>query len=190
MNYTIELTKWEKMMVDYGFFHQKMINLSTHFIGVPIIVASVFIPLSWWSLFSFEVGGMVIPITLAPVIATAVAAYYFSLDKKLGGLSVPFIIGLLFVSHQVSVMGISISGTWAAIGFFGGFALQFIGHGLEGKNPALIAYNPIVAMITSPLFVIAEFGARIGIQKELFQKVWGEIDRLEARSNSNIDLDS
>lgn len=68
----------------------------------------------------------------------------------------------------------------AAGGFFGGFALQFIGHGLEGKKPALMAYNPLVAMVTSPLFVIAELGVVFGIGKELFDKVNAEIRMAQA----------
>ena len=179
MNYTIDLTRWEKMMVDYGFYHQKTLNLITHFIGVPIIVASVLVPLTWLNFFNVGWAGSTLPVNLALVASIALALFYVSLDRKLGLLSIPFIIALLFVANHVGSWSMLQGGIYAAIGFFGGFALQFIGHGIEGKKPALLAYNPIIAMISSPLFVVAEFGQAIGVRRELFKKVNDEIKRLE-----------
>jgi uncharacterized membrane protein YGL010W len=179
MQYSTKLSRWEKMMVDYGFFHQSAFNLATHFIGVPIIVASVLVPLSWLNFFSIHPGPIDLPVNLALLAAMALGVYYISLDKILGWLSIPILLILWLLAAKTATYGIPASASWAAIGFFGGFALQFIGHGVEGKKPALTAYNPIVAMITSPLFVVAELAVRIGIRKEMFAKVHAEIRQLE-----------
>lgn len=170
-----QLSKWELMMADYGYFHQNKTNLLTHFIGVPVIVASILLPFTWVKFFDFSIGGFTTSINMAYVVATALIIFYISLDKKLGLAAIPFTLILLLIATFVG--DFQTSGIMALIGFFGGFALQFIGHAIEGKKPALMAYNPIVAMVTSPLFVVAEFCEIVGIRKELFKTVNAEVKR-------------
>ncbi len=174
---TRTLTKWEKMMADYGYFHQDKTNLITHFIGVPIIVASFFVPFTWIKFFDITIGGFETSFNLAYILGMASLVFYFSLDRKLASVAVPFTFFLLLVATYVGTLGYKTAGIMAAIGFFGGFALQFIGHAIEGKKPALIAYNPIIAMITSPLFVVAELCEKVGIRKELFNTVQEEVEK-------------
>ena len=179
MNTNNKLTKWEQMMVDYGFFHQEKFNIMTHLIGVPIILVSFFIPFTWIQFANVELLGLTLPLNVATLMIAAVASLYISLDKTLGRISVPALIIILFISTQLGQLSMSLGGTIAAIGFVGGFIFQFIGHGIEGKKPALTAYNPIVAMISSPLFVVAEYAKPFGVHKELWIKVNNEIERLE-----------
>jgi uncharacterized membrane protein YGL010W len=173
------LTKWEKMMVDYGFFHQDKLNLITHLIGVPIIVASFFVPFTWLAFAKVTVWGVLIPINAALFLAIATALYYISLDRILGYLSIPFLIICVTVATQVGTLGFQKAGIIALIGFVGGFIFQFIGHAIEGKKPALIAYNPIVAIISSPLFVVAEYARPFGVHQLLWKKAEAVIQEME-----------
>jgi uncharacterized membrane protein YGL010W len=176
------LTKWEKMMVDYGFFHQDKRNLITHLIGVPIIVASFFVPFTWLSIGHYTLAGMVLPFNLALLLAIATAIFYISLDKKLGLLSIPFLLICVMAATQIGTLGFQKGGMIAAIGFVGGFIFQFIGHAIEGKKPALLAYNPIVAMISSPLFVVAEYARPFGVHQLLWKKAEEVIQEMEAET--------
>jgi uncharacterized membrane protein YGL010W len=176
------LTKWEKMMVDYGFFHQDKRNLITHLIGVPIIVASFFVPFTWLSITNISVWGVLVPLNAALLLAIATALYYISLDRILGYLSIPFLVICVTIATQIGTLGYQKAGIIALVGFVGGFIFQFIGHAIEGKKPALIAYNPIVAMISSPLFVVAEYARPFGVHQSLWKKAEAVIQEMEAET--------
>lgn len=173
------LTKWEKMMVDYGFFHQDKFNILTHLIFVPVIVASVMIPLCFLQFADVQILGYQMPLNVGLIATVALAVFYISLDKQLGLLSIPMLFLALFVATQVALLPISKASIVAAIGFFGGFAFQFIGHAYEGKKPALTAYNPIVAMLSSPLFVVAEYAKPFGVHEALWKKTAQVIAEME-----------
>ncbi|MEZ5007859.1 MAG: Mpo1-like protein [Chitinophagales bacterium] len=179
MKTTNQLTKWEQMMVDYGFFHQDKFNILTHLIFVPVILASVLVPLTFLKFANLEVSGFLVPLNAGLLAVIALSIFYISLDKVLGWLSVPMLVLALLVATQTSTLGFQTAGVYALIGFFGGFGVQFIGHAVEGKKPALTAYNPIVAMISSPLFVVAEYAKPFGVHKDLWEKAHKEIQRME-----------
>ena len=69
----------EDEMSFYAAYHQDARNKATHFIGVPAIMLSLFIPLAW---IRIEVGG--VTLTAAMLFAAVVMAYYFILDVPLG----------------------------------------------------------------------------------------------------------
>ncbi|MCP4121420.1 MAG: DUF962 domain-containing protein [Bacteroidetes bacterium] len=174
------LSKWERMMVSYGFYHQKLANLFTHFIGVPIILGSVFIPLTWLSLNPFIIGGTVISLNAAWIVALLLLLYYATLDRQLAMLAVPFMLLLLISANSIGELGTKTAGITALCGFFGGYLLQFMGHALEGKRPALAGGNPVGAMLTAPLFIIAEVVFRFGFRSSLLDKMNREIETLES----------
>lgn len=162
------LTRWEKMMVDYGAVHQNKVNLVTHYIGVPIILASFMVPFTWVSL--GDANGF-ISLNAALLVALAFAFFYISLDRILGLISLPFLILCLIAANKIGAMGIETGGIIAAIGFFGGYIFQFIGHAIEGKKPALLVFNPLLAAVTAPLFVVAEYVRPLGVHRALWTKV-------------------
>jgi len=57
----------EQQMGFYAAYHQDTRNKATHFVGVPAIMLSLFIPLAWLRI---ELGG--VPITAAMLFAAAV----------------------------------------------------------------------------------------------------------------------
>src|SRR5258707_2652439 len=82
----------EDQMSFYAAYHQDARNKATHFIGVPVIVLSLFIPLAWLRV---EVGG--ITLTAAMIFAGAGLIYYFMLDVALGLGMVVFNAALLWL---------------------------------------------------------------------------------------------
>lgn len=179
------LTRWERMMVEYGFYHQSSVNMVMHFIGIPVIFCSVLIPLSWITFASFHFGGVHFEPCAAWLAVLLIFGFYYSLDKQLAMLSIAFMLPALLIAKELSALGIRTSAIIAAAGFFGGYALQFAGHALEGKKPALAAGNPLRAMLTAPLFVVAEVASKFGFREEMFNRVQQEITGLEAAALKN-----
>ena len=84
-----------------------------------------------------------------------------------------FLVGALLVAQAAAALGsypLSVSGTIAAIGFFGGYAVQFAGHAVEKSMPVLVKH-PIQANIAAPFFVIVEVFGLLGLRKQLFEDV-------------------
>src|SRR5580765_8043124 len=90
----------EDQMAFYAAYHQDARNKATHFIGVPIIVLSLFIPLSWLRV---DFGG--VPVTAAMVFAAAVLLYYFFLDFALGTAMLVLNASLLWAGHAIAGLG-------------------------------------------------------------------------------------
>ena len=72
---------------EYAAFHKTRGNQACHYVGIPLIVLTLFTMLTRVEL--VEVGGW--SVTLAEVIMLAVVAYYLTLDVPLGLLSAPTI---------------------------------------------------------------------------------------------------
>jgi uncharacterized membrane protein YGL010W len=167
------MNQWERMMVFYGQAHRNPINIAIHMVGVPIIVGSVFIAAAW---LQFEVGGLTVHGSW--IAALLGLTYYFTLDRFFALAIAPLLVILVLGANELAELPFQESAIWSAGGFFGGYAAQFIGHAIEGRKPSLFQ-NPVLAMITAPLFVVAEFLALLGMRKDLFAKVKTEIERLD-----------
>ena len=99
----------EEQMSVYAAYHQDARNKATHFIGVPAIILSLFIPLAW---IRFDAGGMTI--TAAMVFAAVVVLYYFFLDVPLA-LAMLVITGILvWAGHQIAALGTMQGWIWFA----------------------------------------------------------------------------
>src|SRR2546428_13039383 len=65
----------EEQMAFYAAYHQDARNKATHFVGVPAIMLSLFIPLAWLRI---ELGG--VAISAAMLFAAAGLPFYFPPD--------------------------------------------------------------------------------------------------------------
>jgi uncharacterized membrane protein YGL010W len=68
----------------------------------------------------------------------------------------------------------AVSGTVAAIAFFGGYAAQFVGHAIEKSMPVLVKH-PIQANLAAPFFTVVEMFKILGLRDELFNEVQRQI---------------
>lgn len=137
-----------EILKSYGDYHRNAMNKLTHIIGVPMIVLAIMIPLNWIFL-------------LWPVIVMT-CFYYLHLSRRLGAiLLVSFVLMGLFadhIAHNPDLQG------WILflVLFIGGWIIQFIGHGFEGKKPAFL--DNILQMLSAPLFVTYEILSFLGIK--------------------------
>jgi uncharacterized membrane protein YGL010W len=161
----------EDQMAFYAAYHQDARNKATHFIGVPIIVLSLFIPLSWLRV---DVGA--VTITAAMIFAGTVLMYYFFLDLALGAGMLALNAVLLWLAQAIADQGTLQGWIWFAVLFIGGWILQLVGHVFEGRKPALA--DNLFQIFVAPIFLCAELFFALGYKPKLHAAVQERARRL------------
>jgi uncharacterized membrane protein YGL010W len=171
LNYSEIMKTLEDQMSTYAAYHQDARNKATHFVGVPVIVLSLMIPLAW---LRYE------GITAAMVITAALLAYYLILDVGLG-LAMCVVMGaLLWVGQMIADQGALAGWIWFGALFVGGWILQLVGHVFEGRKPALA--DNLFQIFVAPIFLCAEVFFALGYKPRLHAAV--EERALRARTAS------
>ena len=166
----------EQQMATYAAYHQDARNKATHFIGVPVIVLALFIPLAWLRI---ELGG--VAISAALLVAVAVLAYYFILDVPLA-LAMAVVFALLaWLGDSIAMLGRAAGWTWFALLFVGGWILQLVGHVYEGRRPALT--DNLFQIFVAPIFLAAEVFFALGYKPALHAAVQERARRMRAAAS-------
>ena len=151
-------------MAIYAAYHRDPRNKATHFVGVPLIMLALLIPLSWpgIDLFGFKA-------TAAMLLAAALLAYYFVLDVALA-LAMLVVLGvLIWLAELIAAGGAARAWTWFGALFVGGWILQLVGHVFEGRRPALV--DNLFQIFVAPIFLCAEIFFALGYRPRLKQAV-------------------
>src|SRR5207237_4392458 len=154
----------EDQMATYAAYHQDARNKATHFIGVPVIVLSLFIPLAWLRL---DIGG--VAISAAMLFAAAVLLYYFLLDVPMALAMLAVFAVLAWLGERIAMLGAAQGWTWFAVLFIGGWILQLVGHVYEGRRPALA--DNLFQIFVAPIFLCAEIFFAFGYKPDLQSSV-------------------
>ena len=158
----------EDQMSFYAAYHQDGRNKASHFIGVPMIMLSLFIPLAW---IRVDAGG--VPLTAAMLFAGTVMVYYFLLDIPLAIAMLGVSVLLVWVGHQIAALGAAQGWAWFAVLFVGGWIIQLVGHVFEGRKPALA--DNLFQIFVAPIFLAAEIffalGYKPGLQHAVQERV-------------------
>jgi uncharacterized membrane protein YGL010W len=154
----------EDQMSFYAAYHQDGRNKATHFIGVPAIMLSLFIPLSW---IRFEAVG--VTLTAAMLFAAIVLIYYFVLDVPLALAMLVVTALLVFLGQKLADLGTAQGWAWFAVLFVGGWILQLVGHVFEGRKPALA--DNLFQIFVAPIFLVAEVFFALGYKPELHKRM-------------------
>jgi uncharacterized membrane protein YGL010W len=154
----------EDQMAFYAAYHQDGRNKASHFIGVPMIILSLFIPLAWLRL---DIGG--VPVTSAMLFAGVVLAYYFVLDVPLALAMLAVNALLIWAGHQIAGLGAVQGWAWFAVLFVGGWIIQLLGHVFEGRKPALA--DNLFQIFVAPIFLAAEVFFALGYKPGLHHAV-------------------
>src|SRR5688572_27957382 len=102
-------------MAFYAVYHCVARTKATHFVGVPAIMLSLFIPLAW---IRFDAGG--ITLTAAMLLGAAVLISYFLLDVPLA-MPLQVVTGVLVcVGEKIAALGSVPGWSWFALLFVGG----------------------------------------------------------------------
>jgi uncharacterized membrane protein YGL010W len=150
-----------EQMIAYGAYHQDWRNKITHFLGVPLVTFSLFLFLSW---FRFVAAGDA-PFTAATIFYLVVAVYYLCLDWRIALLQAPFSLALLWLADRVALWPFPESLLVFAATFIGGWVIQLLGHGIEGRRPALA--DNFLQIFNAPLFLTSEAALFFGYRPDL-----------------------
>ncbi|MGH6612307.1 MAG: DUF962 domain-containing protein [Burkholderiaceae bacterium] len=164
----------EEQMSVYLRYHRNPKNRLTHFVGVPLIMFSLFVLLA---LLRVVIGGF--SISAATVLAVAVLIYYFRLDAVLAAAMTLFVVVLLVAAHGVASEGTRPALVMFAATFIGGWALQLLGHVFEGKRPALM--DNLFQIFIAPIFLMAEVFFAFGYKRDVAERM----QQLAARSETS-----
>jgi uncharacterized membrane protein YGL010W len=154
----------EQQMAFYSASHRNPWNRATHFIGVPIIIFAILIPMAWLRVpfAGFELTG-------ALLFVAAVLFYYFVLDVPLALAMTAFIFPLLYaadwVARQSWIIGLSVF----CITFVTGWIVQLVGHVCEGRKPALT--DNLFQIFVAPIFLTAEVAFALGLRRDTRRRV-------------------
>jgi uncharacterized membrane protein YGL010W len=160
------------MLTGYASAHQHPFNIAVHLVGIPVIMLGVFIVLSWAST---EVPGMTINLAYAATLGLFI--FYFMLDKIFGVVFLLYAVPVAMLATRIGTEPLAVSGTIAAIAFFGGYAAQFAGHAVEKSAPVVLKH-PIQANFAAPFFIVVDIFGLLGLREELFQEVRRRIEEL------------
>jgi len=164
LNYSAFVKTLEEEMATYAAYHQDPRNKATHFVGVPLIMLAILVPLSWPGI---EIAGFTL--TAGMLLAAAVLAYYFILDVPLALAMLVVLSVLIWLAELIAAGGAARAWTWFGVLFVGGWILQLICHLFEGRRPALV--DNMLQIFVAPIFLMAELFFALGYKPELQKRL-------------------
>ncbi len=159
----------EQHLSEYAKYHRDQKNIYTHYVGIPLIVFSVF------CLLSKPAYLINVPVLEAMIVSPALFvwaignAFYVKLDVKLGAVMTVLTGAMVYFAYPIAQLDL---GPWLSVSlgiFIAGWALQFIGHHFEGKKPAFV--DDIMGLAIGPLFVLAELSFELGLRHSLKEEI-------------------
>jgi uncharacterized membrane protein YGL010W len=119
------------------------------------------------------------------VFAAVVLIYYFFLDVPLAIAMLVITAALVWIGHHIAALGSMQGWIWFAVLFVGGWILQLVGHGFEGRKPALA--DNLFQIFVAPIFLAAEVFFALGYKPALHQRVdqRAQLSRAQSAESSN-----
>jgi uncharacterized membrane protein YGL010W len=160
--------RFAKEMAFYSAYHQEKRNVMIHIFGVPLISFSFLVVASWVPIGT--IGDF--PVNLAMVLTVLTLGYYFTLDIPFSLVAVVVFGTLLTVANYIAYnFSTPVGWTIFGIGQVVGWASQIYGHvAFEKGRPAFLD-NLFQALVSAPLFVIADVFFELGFRKNLEEDV-------------------
>ncbi len=151
----------------YTSYHRDPRNKATHFFGVPMIAVSLLLPMA---LVPFASLGWY-TVSLATVFAGVVMLFWIASDPPFGlATSILFLPALWFAGWLPSQGVLAVWIVFAVL-FVVGWIIQLVGHGFEGRKPALV--DNLIQIFIAPVFLVAETAFALGLRRRLAEEVEG-----------------
>ena len=150
----------EKQLATYQQLHTHPYNRLTHYVGIPLIIFSIFMLLNW---ISIDIATRW-QISFAWILLIGVLVYYFFLNGRLAVLVTILMIPIMLIAAWVARPApTQLSATLFFVFFLGGWLLQFLGHYFEKQKPAFLL--SVSQLLIGPLFVILEALRTLKLEK-------------------------
>ncbi|GAA0752473.1 DUF962 domain-containing protein [Ideonella azotifigens] len=159
-----------ELLVQYARYHRDPRNITTHFIGIPMIVFAIGVLAARpvWAELDTPLGTLALSPALLLWLASTL--WYLTRGQFALGLATSLVNGLLIALAAPLAAG-SV-GHWLGWGvgtFVVGWVFQFIGHYYEGRKPAFA--DDLVGLLVGPEFVVAEALFSTGLLGRLKQTI-------------------
>ena len=118
------------------------------------------------------------------VFAAVVLIYYFMLDVPLALAMLVITAVLVFLADRIAGLGTIPGWTWFGALFIGGWILQLVGHGFEGRRPALA--DNLFQIFVAPIFLAAEVFFALGYKPHLHQRVQRRAQELRKSGTDHV----
>lgn len=158
----------DELLIQYAMYHRDQRNISTHLLGIPLIVLALAMLLTPAAI---EWRGL--QLTAAWCLWGLLSVWYLRRGRLGLGVAVSAGAGMLFALAHWGLQGQPEAAlSWGLTLFVAGWLLQFIGHYYEGRKPAFV--DDLVGLLVGPMFVTAEALFALGIYKDLQTRILGE----------------
>ncbi len=158
-----------EQMVAYGAYHRDLRNKLTHFVGVPLVTFSIFLFMGWFRFYPTPD----VPLTVATIFYLVVAVYYLRLDWQIALLQAPITLALLWLADRIALWPFADSALVFGLTFIGGWIIQLVGHGIEGRRPALA--DNFLQLFNAPLFLTTEVLFLLGFRNDMRHAVESQV---------------
>lgn len=151
----------------YKSVHLNPQNIKTHFVGIPLIIWSLFVMLNLIPINFIALPEQGIFVNVADLFTIGVLIYYVMLHLRLALGMVLFIVPVLYTSHLVAqhqyglVIAIAV--------FVIAWVLQLVGHKYEKAKPAFV--DDLNQLLIGPFFLMAELYFMFGWEKALEEEI-------------------
>lgn len=164
--------KFAKEMAFYSAYHQEKRNVWIHVLGVPTITFTLFLVLNRLEL--VNVFGYTV--TAATVFGVVVLAYYFTLDFIFAAATTVVFGSLMFLAQYIT-LSLTATTAWSifAVAQLVGWGAQFYGHFIFEKSRPALFDNLFQAVVSAPIFVIADVFFELGYRKDVQEAVRKEL---------------
>jgi len=154
-------TLFQRQLAIYASYHRDPHNRATHFIGIPVIVFSLLVPLALWRI---PVGGL--DLSAAWFVAAVEVAGWVLLDWSIGLAMLVVMVPMLLIADWIGA-NFPVGASWLIfVTFFAvGWAFQLVGHHFEGRRPALV--DNLFQAFIGPMFIMAETLLALGLRRDL-----------------------
>jgi len=154
------MRRLDAFLDEYGESHVNPVNELIHWICVPLIAWTV-VALLWVVPFPLDAANSPVPFNWAVVALLLAQIYYFGLSLKLG---LGLMLYNLFMIQLTALIEQSVTRPlWqiALILFVAAWIAQFIGHAIEGKQPAFL--KNLQFLLIGPAWLMARLYRLAGL---------------------------
>lgn len=154
-----------ELLVRYAGYHRDQRNISTHLVGVPIVLFAAAVLLARPAL---PLPGT--PLTPAWLAFAALALWTLSRGQVALGLATTLFVGaLVWAAHGlVALAAVPVLAVGLSLLALGAL-VQLVGHYYEGRRPA--SADDLAALFVGPMFVVLELLAMAGLCRALAAQV-------------------
>jgi len=152
------LNRLEREIEEYRSYHRTQVNRLSHFVGIPIILFSLFGALSWIRV--SLLGGVYL--SGATVLLMVLVFFYFKISRRIALAFAAWSAPLLILAHQMFLESNRRAVVAVVVLFIIGWIFQAVGHTFEKNRPAFFTHWK--HLWRGPLFITYEWVSALRIR--------------------------